>query len=136
EYMDSEKYEIKTWDWERDTKDKRLITRINQIRRENPALRSTWDITINDCDNGHLLCYSKIDQERENKLLMMVNHDPNYTQAGWVKVPMEAFGLVDNEPYVLHDLLSDQRYSWKGEWNYVELRPHEMPAHLFRLETL
>src|SRR5690606_39510155 len=68
EYIDSEKYEIKNWDWERDTKVKRLITRINQIRRENPALQSTWDITFHDCDNGHLLCYSKIDQERENKL--------------------------------------------------------------------
>src|SRR5690606_38206375 len=44
EYIASEKYEIKNWDWERDTKVKRLITRITQIRRENPALQSTWDI--------------------------------------------------------------------------------------------
>ena len=136
EYIDSEKYEIKNWDWERDTKTKQLITRINQIRRENAALQSTWGITFHHSDNPQLLCYSKMDQDQENKLLMIVSLDPLHTQSGWVKVPMHEFGLNESEPYVLHDLLSDQRYSWKGEWNYVELRPHEMPAHLFRLETL
>ena len=136
EYIDSEKYEIKNWDWERDNKIKQLITRINQIRKENIALQSTWGITFHDSDNPQLLCYSKVDQDKENKLLMIVNLDPLYTQSGWVKVPMEQFGLTDGEPYVLYDLISDQRYSWKGEWNFVELRPHEMPAHLFRLEAL
>ncbi len=136
EYIDSEKYEIKNWDWERDTKTKQLITRVNQIRKENTALQSTWNITFHDTDNQQLLCYSKMDEAKENKLLMIVSLDPLHTQSGWVKVPMHEFGLPENEPYVLHDLISDQRYSWKGEWNYVELRPHEMPAHLFRLETL
>lgn len=136
EYIDSEKYEIKNWAWERDTKTKQLITRINQIRKENPALQSTWGITFHDTDNQQLLCYSKMDEAKENKLLIVVSLDPLHTQSGWVKVPMYEFGLPDHEPYVLHDLISDQRYSWKGEWNYVELRPHEMPAHLFRLEAL
>ena len=31
------------------------------------------------------------------------------------------------------DLLTDARYLWKGRWNYVELNPHIMPAHIFRL---
>lgn len=136
EYIDSEKYEIKNWDWERDTKTKQLITLINQIRKENAALQSTWGITFHDTDNPNLMCYSKIDQDKGNKLLMIVSLDPSHTQSGWVKVPMQEFGLAGEEPYVLHDLISDQRYSWKGEWNYVELRPHEMPAHLFRLESL
>lgn len=136
EYIDSEKYEIKNWDWERDTKTKQLITRINQIRKENPALQSTWGITFHDTDNQQLLCYSKMDEGQDNKLLIVVSLDPLHTQSGWVKVPMYEFGLPDDEPYVLHDLISGQRYSWKGEWNYVELRPHEMPAHLFRLEAL
>lgn len=134
EYIDSEKYEIKTWDWERDTKTKQLITRINQIRRANPALQSTWGIAFHESDNQQLLCYSKIDDEGQNKLLIIVNLDPLYTQSGWIKVPLEVFGLTDGDPYVLHDLIIDQRYSWRGDWNFVELRPNEMPAHLFRLE--
>jgi len=136
EYIDSEKYEIKNWDWNRDNKIKQLITRINEIRKENAALQSTFGIAFHESDNAQLLCYSKIDQDKENKLLMIVTLDPLHTQSGWVKVPMQEFGLREGEPYVLHDLISDQRYSWKGEWNYVELRPNDMPAHLFRLESL
>lgn len=136
EYIDSEKYEIKNWDWSRDNKVKQLITRINQIRKENAALQSTWGISFHESNNPQLICYSKKDQDEKNKLLLIVSLDPLYSQAGWIKVPLEEFGLVEGELYVLHDLISDQRYSWKGEWNYVELRPHEMPAHLFRLESI
>ena len=136
EYIDSEKYEIKVWDWERDTKIKQFITQVNQIRRENLALQSTWDISFHDTDNPQFLCYSKQDQDRENKLLMIVSLDSRYTQSGWVKVPLGDFGLDAGQPYVLHDLINDQRYSWRGEWNFVELRPHEVPAHLFRVEKM
>jgi starch synthase (maltosyl-transferring) len=41
EYLDSEKYEIKAWDWDRPGNIRPLITRLNQIRRENPRCRST-----------------------------------------------------------------------------------------------
>src|SRR5690554_3845750 len=110
EYIDSEKYEIKNWDWNRDNKIKQLITRINEIRKENAALQSTFGIAFHENDNAQLLCYSKIDQDKENKLLMIVTLDPLHTQSGWVKVPMQEFGLREGEPYVLHDLISDQRY--------------------------
>jgi len=31
----------------------------------------------------------------------------------------------------VHDLRTDARYRWTGARNYVELRPQEMPAHVF-----
>jgi starch synthase (maltosyl-transferring) len=36
----------------------------------------------------------------------------------------------------VRDLLNDAEYVWQGEWNYVELRPHEIPAHIFRVEPI
>jgi hypothetical protein len=36
----------------------------------------------------------------------------------------------------VRDLLSDKTYSWRGEWNYVELNPAVCPAHIFRLSGL
>ena len=42
EYLDSEKYEIKAWDWDRPGNIRADITRLNLIRRENPAL---WQFT-------------------------------------------------------------------------------------------
>ena len=134
EYIDSEKYEIKIWDWDRNTRIKELISRINEIRRENKALQSTWNIEFHETDNPQLFCYSKI--EEDNKLLIIVSLDPVYTQAGWVKVPLEYFGLKDRGPFIVHDLINGAQYTWRSEWNYIELRPQSMPAHLFRVETM
>ncbi|MEX2594641.1 MAG: alpha-1,4-glucan--maltose-1-phosphate maltosyltransferase [Anditalea sp.] len=134
EYIDSEKYEIKLWDWNRSTRIKELITSINEIRRENKALQSTWNIEFHETDNSQLFCYSKTDED--NKLLIIVSLDPVYTQAGWVKVPLEYFGLKNRGPFVVHDLISGEQYTWRSEWNYIELRPQSMPAHLFRVEGI
>ena len=41
--------------------------------------------------------------------------------------------LDAEQPYQVHDLLSDQRYIWRGRYNYVMLDPQRAPAHVFRL---
>jgi len=38
-----------------------------------------------------------------------------------------------DQPYQVHDLLSGQRYVWRGPRNYVMLDPQRAPAHVFRL---
>ena len=35
--------------------------------------------------------------------------------------------------YQVHDELTDLRWHWTGARNYVELDPHVMPAHVFRI---
>lgn len=55
------------------------------------------------------------------------------THAGWAHLPTEALGLAPGKPYQVHDLLSDARYIWHGDWNYIELNPHVCPAHIFRI---
>jgi starch synthase (maltosyl-transferring) len=134
EYIDSEKYEIKVWDWQKQTRVKDLIGRVNQIRKENTALQSTWHIEFADIDNTQLIGYCKTDQDKTNKLLIVVNLDPNHTQAGWIKVPLAYLGLSPDQPYQVHDLLTGERYTWNNEWNYIQLNPHHMPAHIFRIE--
>src|SRR5262249_10611195 len=39
EYLDSEKYQVRHWDWEAPNVFRELIARVNRIRRENPALQ-------------------------------------------------------------------------------------------------
>ena len=34
----------------------------------------------------------------------------------------------------MHDLLSDERYTWRGNWNWVRLDPSVQPAHILRFE--
>ncbi|WP_299701622.1 alpha-1,4-glucan--maltose-1-phosphate maltosyltransferase [uncultured Pontibacter sp.] len=135
EYWDSEKYEVMHWDWGKLTKIREVITKINKIRQVNPALQTTWNIAFGDTDNPQLLCYAKWDDKRKNKMLMVINLDPHNTQAGWVQVPLHALKMPDNQQYMVHDLMTEHKYTWNSEWNYVELRPHEMPVHVFRIET-
>ena len=135
EYLDSEKYEIKHWDWDRRTKIREVITQLNRIRRENPALQTTWNIAIGGGDNDQLLCYAKWNDGLDNRLIVVVNLDPHHTQGGWVQVPITELGITGEQRYEVHDLLSGHRYTWQGAWNFVELRPHEMPVHILRIET-
>ena len=46
EYLNSEKYEIRLWDWDKTNKLTYLITLVNRIRRENVALQTTNNITF------------------------------------------------------------------------------------------
>lgn len=135
EYLDSEKYEIKNWDWNNPDNLKDIIARVNRIRRENPALQTTWDIKFHDVDNELLLFYSKKTEDLSNIILVAVNLDPHHRQSGWVRLPLNEFGLDPGQPYLVHDLLSDDKYIWKGESNYIELNPFIMPAHILCVKS-
>ncbi|NJO02583.1 MAG: alpha-1,4-glucan--maltose-1-phosphate maltosyltransferase [Bacteroidia bacterium] len=134
EYVDSEKYEIKHWNWEVETPVKEMIVRINRIRRNNPALQTTWNLYFGQSSNDQLLCYGKTDDDATNRMFMVVCLDAHHPQNGWVEVPLEKLGLQPDYVYIAHDLITGSKYRWQGTWNYVELNPYTVPAHVFRLE--
>jgi len=133
EYLNSEKYEIKAWDLKATESLREFIARVNRIRRDNPALQHDWNLRFHRVDNEQLICYSKRTDDFENVVLVVVNLDPHYKQSGWVGVTLEELGVTGPQPYQVHDLLTDARYLWQGGRNYVELDPHVMPAHIFRI---
>jgi starch synthase (maltosyl-transferring) len=131
EYLNSEKYEIKTWDIDRPDSLKGLIGRVNQIRRDNPAFRANYNLRFHDVDNEQIIAYSKSSEDGSNNVLVVVNLDPHHRQSGFITLPLEALGLDSRQPYQAHDLLTDARYLWHGARNYVELDPQTVPAHIF-----
>lgn len=133
EYLDSEKYQIRNWDLDRHDSLKNYIARINRIRKENIALQYNRRLCFHSVDNDELLCYSKSTDDLTNIILVVVNLDPHHTQSGWVNIPLNTFELDIDQPYQVHDLLSNSRFIWNGAHNYVQLDPHVVPAHIFRL---
>jgi starch synthase (maltosyl-transferring) len=131
EYLDSEKYEIKTWDIDRPDSLRELIGQVNRIRRENPAFRANHNLRFHQVNNEQIIAYSKTSEDRSNEVLVVVNLDPHYKQSGFITLPLEELGLDPRQPYQAHDLLTDARYLWHGERNYVELNPETIPAHIF-----
>ncbi|HYM96748.1 MAG TPA: alpha-1,4-glucan--maltose-1-phosphate maltosyltransferase, partial [Candidatus Sulfotelmatobacter sp.] len=132
EYLDSEKYEVRAWDRDHPDNLRELITIINEMRRENPALQTNRGLRFHPAENDALLAYSKSTPDRSDVLLTVVNVDPHHTQRGWVTMPLDELGIEQERPYQAHELLSGARYMWNGPRNYVEINPHAMPAQIFR----
>ncbi|HEX5105151.1 MAG TPA: alpha-1,4-glucan--maltose-1-phosphate maltosyltransferase, partial [Pirellulaceae bacterium] len=109
EYLDSEKYQIRHWDWNAQYSLKAFITRVNQIRRENPALHGDWSLQFHPTDNEQLICYSKQTADGSNIVIAVVNLDPQHTQSGWIELPLEEFGVETDRPFQAHDLLGEGR---------------------------
>jgi starch synthase (maltosyl-transferring) len=133
EYLDSEKYQIRAWNIASPDSLKGLVARVNEIRRENPALQSDWSLRFHAVDNDQLIVYSKATEDLSDIILVIVNLDPHYKQSGWVEVPLADFQLAPNQSYQVHDLLTGARYLWQGARNYVELNPSVLPGHIFKV---
>jgi starch synthase (maltosyl-transferring) len=136
EYVDNEKYEIKHWDWNQYTRIGDIITRLNRIRHQNAALQTTWNIKFAYTSNEQIISYIKTDTATNNNLVIVVNLDAFATQGAHVRIPLPDFIIGYDEPYQVTDLLSGSSYRWVGDYNYVELNPYQMPAHIFKVQKL
>ncbi len=134
EYLNSEKYELKYWQVGDPASLRRLIARVNTIRRENPALQSNDSLRFHPSENDQLICYSKHTPDFRNVIVVVVNLDPHNVQAGIVDLQIHELGLDPGRPFLVHDLLTGASYTWHGWRNYVELDPQLIPAHIFRVE--
>jgi starch synthase (maltosyl-transferring) len=131
EYLFSEKYEIKSWNWDDPNSLAPLITVVNQARREHKALQSNHNLRFVPTSNDQIIAYTKTSEDGEDQVLVVVNLDPHYVQSAFVDLPLAELGLDEHQAYQVHDLLTNARYIWHGTRNYVELNPSFMPAHLF-----
>jgi starch synthase (maltosyl-transferring) len=131
EYLCSEKYEIKRWDREAAQSLRPLITRLNQARRANRALQSNDGLVFHPSENPQLMAYSKATSDGEDVVLTVVNLDAMNVQAGFITLNLPAMGIPDGATFEVFDLLANRSFRWQGSRNYVELRPYEVPAHVF-----
>jgi starch synthase (maltosyl-transferring) len=131
EYLDSEKYQLRTWNHTDPNSIAPLITQLNQIRHTNPCLQRNENLIFHTAPNPNLLAYSKSDGS--NTILAIVNLDPTATQTAWLDLNMPALNLPWTGPFDVEDLLTGNIYHWNNQWNYVSLDP-TLPAHILRLK--
>jgi starch synthase (maltosyl-transferring) len=133
-YADSEMYQHIVRDWDRPGNIVDVVTLINRIRRENPALQLYQNLRFYDSDDEQILFYGKATPDLRNAILVAVNLDPFTAHHSWVHLPDGELGIGDGDAYEVHDLLSGARYTWRGRHNWVRLDPQTWPAHIFRVE--
>ncbi|MGA5182004.1 alpha-1,4-glucan--maltose-1-phosphate maltosyltransferase [Streptomyces pseudogriseolus] len=135
EYLDSEKYQLKPRDWDAAAREGRtiapLITRLNTIRRDHPALRLLRNLRFHHTDNDSVLAYSK--RRGSDVVLVVVNLDPHHVQEATVSLDMPQLGLDRHESVPVRDELTGETYHW-GSTNYVRLEPGRAPAHVLHVQ--
>lgn len=131
EYLHSEKYQYKPRDWRHPESIAPTITAVNRARRDNPALQLYDNVVFHETDSEHLLVWSKATPDRSNVVICAVNLDPFEARHGWVTMDPAAIGVGVDETYEVEDVLSGERWSWKGGRAWVRLDPQRQPAHVF-----
>jgi len=134
EYLDSEKYEIRVRDWNAPGNIKQDISKLNRIRREQPALHELTNLSFLKTDYDAILAYKK--SAPGNDLIVIVNLDPHAMHETSVEVPIGELGIAADEAYEMSDLLTGARYTWRGARNYVRLDPVERVGHVFKVSRL
>jgi starch synthase (maltosyl-transferring) len=134
EYMDSEKYEIKAWDWDRSGNIRPLVTRLNLLRRANAALHEYDNLRFYGCDNDHVLFYGRMTEDRGSMLFFAVNLDPFQAHETTLWFPLDVMGIGVNDPWEVEELLTGERHFWQGSGQWVRLEPGA-PARVYRVRA-
>lgn len=133
EYIHSEKYEYKVWDWDRPGHIKEDIATINRFRGENPALQELTNLRFLECADPNILAYAKMTEDRSNLVIVAVNLDPHWTHASDILLPLSELGLSWDKDYRFEEAFTGHVETWRGERRYLRLDPQAYPALVFRL---
>ena len=130
EYSHSEKYEVRAWDPRSGPDLQRLIARVNRIRREHRALQTNATLRFHGIDSDQLIVYSKVAEDRSGAILVVANLDPFNVRSGWTDLSLGELGIEPGAGIEAVDLLTGDRFPWRGAHNFVKLDPAERPAHV------
>ena len=132
EYINSEKYEIKTRDWNKPGNIKDFLKRLNVIRRANPALQQTNDLRFLQVDNDNVTGFLKESGHKDNAIACAVSFS-GHLQEFWLHFGAEQIGPATDSRGVrlIENLVSGDRHML--EWGGIRLRidPSD-PALVFR----
>ena len=133
EYLDSEKYEIRAWDHDRPGNIISEITRLNAIRKANPALQSHLNVRFHNAFNDNILYFTKSTPDRSNVLLVAVSLDPHAVQEATFELPLWEWNLPDDASLEAEDLMRDHAFTWTGKTQRLRLDPADLPFAIWRV---
>ncbi|HET7409127.1 MAG TPA: alpha-1,4-glucan--maltose-1-phosphate maltosyltransferase [Paracoccaceae bacterium] len=135
EYLDSEKYQLRVWDFDRPGHIKDDIRLINRLRAEHKALRQFEGLRFYNCWNEQILYYAKFTPDLSDFVLFAVNLDPHHAQGGPIEIPLWEFGLPEHAAIDGHDEVTGADFIWEGKMQHVWLNPHERPYAIWTLQA-
>mgnify|MGYP002134144200 FL=1 len=145
EHIDSEKFEYKPRDWAAADKAGRSIaphiTRLNEIRKDHPALLQLRNIEFHHTDDGSILAFSKhlaaeySPTGKADTIIVVVNVDPHSVRETTVHLDLAKLGLPSDAEFEVHDLITGDKWVW-GANNYVRLDSFVESAHVLHVTKI
>jgi len=132
EYLDSEKYHFRARDWNAPGNIKDFLRRLNTLRHDHRAFQKLSNLRFLEVENDQMVFYVKSDPQGSD-VFVAVTLDPHHPQTAFAHLPIEEYGLSQDEGYRVEDLLTGEIFSWKGSRNYIALDPQQRPAHILRI---
>lgn len=147
EYIDNEKYEFRPRDFDGALEKGRslapYITRLNEIRREHPALWDLQNLTVQSTSDDAIVAFSKTKTVEHHGLtlkdtiVVVINTDPHAAREATVWLDLDSLDLRDRDfnedgSFWADDLISGNSWKW-GTHNYVRLDPYVEPAHVLHI---
>lgn len=133
EYADSEKYQLKAWNWNDPANIRDDIKRMNALRSGHTALQEFTNVKFYNAWNDNILYYGKATADLRDFILFSVNLDPHNQQGAHFEVPLWEFGLSDDASIEAEDLVSGHRFTWTGKVQHMLLDPEQNPYMIWRL---
>ena len=133
EYLNSEKYEYKVWDWDRPGNIKEDIRVLNRFRRVNPALQEFLNLRFLDCPDPNILAYAKTSIDKTNTVIVAVNLDPHSAHEGEIELPLAEFGVAPDTEFLLEEAFTQRVVICRGSRQRLCLDPETNPSMVFRL---
>jgi len=133
EYLDSEKYQVRHWELDRPDSIGPLVTTLNRIRHEHPALQSNERLDFHPIDDDELIAYTKRSADGADTILTVVSLDPSRPRSGTLELPLEWLGIAADRPYEVEDLLDGSVRLWHGPRTVVEVDPAVCPARIYHV---
>jgi len=131
EYLDSEKYEYRPRDWDSQPNLSMLLGRLNEIRRQHPALQQLRKIDFHHAPDEQVIVFSKT--QGEDRIIVVCSLDPWNPISSEVYLDMSRLGLNPGAVLEVHDELSGETWTW-GSRAFVSLHPGS-PAHVLSVRT-
>ena len=131
EYLNSEKFEYRPRDYDAKPNLNVLIGRLNEIRREHPALQQLRQVTIHPSSNDEVIVFSK--RDRDDLVIIACSLNPHAIVQAEINLDMAALGLSADAEFAVHDELSGADFTWHAN-PFVSLTPGD-PAHILSVRA-
>jgi starch synthase (maltosyl-transferring) len=131
EYLNSEKYEIKTRDWDKPGNIKDYIAKLNQIRRYNSALQQTANLQFLQVDNDNVIGFLKQSVDGDNAIACAIAL-ANGPQQFWLHFGDHLIGGETKHPVrEIENLVTGERRLLERGGVRLRIDPGDDPALLF-----